>query len=212
MRRLDGLAGTAMGVLLGLLIGLSRSPVVGTVVGIITAAIVTFLGMQAPTQPSQIPSEVALLERTGSARLLRVIGFGFAGSVALLGGLYARAHDLFAVPLKSQVSNWIEAGVRDTSIAAAYVAFEQLGVVRPAVLGESTKVTPQQGVTYLLSGESYHRCADLNPAAIKSDSDLVRSYEALDDEWKPIGIAVNVTPPGDWRRLLSAIWKLHCSR
>jgi hypothetical protein len=104
---LQGLAGAAIGLLLGLLVGLSSSPVVSVVIGALASGLMVLLGLA--NNASQSESQVERIN-AGAARLL---GFGLVCSLALIGEIYIRTHDLMTPSPKAQVDELNKADFRD---------------------------------------------------------------------------------------------------
>lgn len=114
-RAADAFAGFALGLLTGLLVGLSSTPVVGGVVGALTAVIAGFFGLtSAPLTPDP----------------LRIGSFGCAAVIGLAFGLHVRAQDLTALTVREEVRRWTDAGYAPDA-ARDIVAFARYGI-RPA--------------------------------------------------------------------------------
>ena len=87
-----------IGLLVGILLGLSSAPVVGLIVGSITALLASVLGFKMPTWGSAGNESKERLPETSVQTLigLRAGTFGFACVLGIFVGIYMRTHDVLS--------------------------------------------------------------------------------------------------------------------
>ncbi len=101
-------SGVGLGLLIGFLLGLSSSPIVGLVVGSITALLSSLIGADLPGLAGDKKSEPKV-----STEQLKIVGvragsFGLACILGIIMGIYMRTHDFLSPRDKSLQENYQE--------------------------------------------------------------------------------------------------------
>ena len=108
-------AGVGVGAVVGIIMGLSASPVVGTVLGALSAGLLVLLGLN--NRPSDALSS------------LRVAAFGIACMAAILLGIAVRTHSWLSPNVHEEVARWTSAGFSPQQ-AQQLVLFERTGILQ----------------------------------------------------------------------------------
>jgi hypothetical protein len=202
MERLGALAaGSAMGLLMGLMIGLSASPVVGAVVAGLVTLLASFFGLRNPDTAGTV---------TGAADGMRawtVVGFGVAGALATLLGLYLRANGALSPSPQERLERWTHAGY-DSTRARALTEFELTGLI-PDSLKVSAPQPARGSETLLFSGER-EKCERVSAETLADASSMRRAFIAVGGEWRSLAEAVAGLPEEPQRRVLLGSWRLAC--
>jgi len=187
------LAGAALGAFIGLLIGLSTSPVTAAVTSGLVAVLAAFFGLSkdAPTGASDW--------------LLRVVGFGILGVVALLFGLHLRVADSFAPSLAREVHELTAAGFEKPD-ALAVVRFRRFGLMPSGVTVASTKPIT---ATVLFAG-SAQTCSELEPRRFGSVDEALAAFARRGGAWASLGSVATPLDGAARQRLVDVAWKLAC--
>lgn len=162
------LEGAAVGILLGVLIGLSASPVVGTVIGALTAVGFAIAGSRAPNGATA----------GNSWRLTMVC---IAAVPAMFVGTYMRTHDALAPTLNQRLSAWTSAGFRREDAEAA-VLREIAGLVRTGwTSAEATAV--HSGVLYGAAASDEPHMELLKPTKYANSAAAIAAWQSEGRVW-----------------------------
>jgi hypothetical protein len=99
-------AGGAIGLLVGVAAGLSSAPVIAVVVGAISAGLLILLGLKR----GDAAAEHAAAHNASGAMMARVAAFGIVCTLALVGGVMARAYDVLSPSAIKLAEGWKAAG------------------------------------------------------------------------------------------------------
>lgn len=196
-----------MGFLLGFLIGLSASPVVGSVVGGLTALLVTFFGLRNPDAEAGGPSagEAASIRE---ARVYTVGAFGLLATVGVAAGLFVRTHDLLSMSPQERVRRWMDAGFPESE-ARAVARFELTGILPSGATIPEDRDLASPGSSLLFAGRK-EQCDRLDLSQL-GDAESLRNAFLLEGEpWASIAGAVASLPPSDQVQALEAVRRLAC--
>lgn len=202
-------AGIGTGVLLGLLLGLSASPVVSVVVGGLVTAAAAYWNLSAPGGDAS---------RSYAVRALAA-GMLCVGCIAgMLGGLWLRARDVFAVSPAQHVAKWTAAGYSPTE-ARALAAYQATGILLGS--GATTSAlaaTPAAGAertavrsTVLFSGAS-EACDQLRPDDYADAANLRAAFTQAGGRWRAMADAASGVDATRQMTLLRTAWQLACER
>ena len=97
-------AGGAIGLLVGVSAGLSSAPVIAVVVGAISAGLLILLGLK------RGDAGESSARNAGAAMMARVAAFGIVCTLALVGGVMARAYDVLSPSAIKLAEGWKAAG------------------------------------------------------------------------------------------------------
>lgn len=127
MRRAAILSGVGMGLLLGMIMGLSVSEVVKVIMATLTAALGAFLGFEKRSFSGMDSEEYKKDKNETLLTSLRAGWFGVAVVVGILFGMWIRTNEVFTIPVKKSVQQYLDAGY-DSSTALKFVAYQRLGI------------------------------------------------------------------------------------
>jgi len=173
----DVFAGAGLGILLGTILGLSVTPVVAGVVGALTSLLAIFLGLDAKSAVSKLPTLNAV----------RIGAFGFATVLGLGLGLHVRINNPIATDPSVAIAKWDAALPDNPTLARQMMVFERTAIL-PGRLkfdettGESEAVTLEASLsgakqTVLFSDMSdYDACSQLDPGRFASPEDTLAAY------------------------------------
>jgi len=127
IKRATVLSGIGMGLLLGMIMGLSVSEVVKVIMASLTALLGVFLGFDKRSF-SGMDSETYQKDKNETLLTsLRAGWFGLAVVAGILLGMWIRTNEVFTIPVKTSVQQWIDAGY-DSAYARKLVTYERLGI------------------------------------------------------------------------------------
>jgi hypothetical protein len=205
-------AGIGTGVLLGLLLGLSASPVVSVVVGGLVTAAAAYWNLSAPAEDAS---------RSYAVRALAA-GMLCVGCIAgMLGGLWLRARDVFAVSPAQHVATWAAAGYSPAE-ARTLAAYQATGVL----LGSGTMTSGASGAlaatpataaertahsTLLFSSASV-ACDQLRPDDYADAANLRAAFTQAGGRWRAMADAASGVDATRQMTLLRTAWQLACER
>lgn len=98
-----------LGLLVGFLVGLSATPMVGLVVGAITALLASFLGLRTKDNP-EVASETAVQQQRLILTGIRTGTFALACAVGVLSGMHVRTHNLMSPSLLEKKQELVALG------------------------------------------------------------------------------------------------------
>lgn len=198
----EALAGAGIGILVGLLVGLSTAEVVGGVIAALTALLAAFFGLRESSGES---SGIG----AGDARAWRLAGFGMAGSLALVLGLWMRANDALGQDPAVLVEDFVGAGF-DSTTARSLVAYELLGV-RPEgmELVRENLAAGRRGV--LFAGDAASECSNLRESRYRDPGAWAAAARtSADPGWSALGAAVSGAGSAVQEEVMRAAWAMVC--
>jgi hypothetical protein len=193
-------AGAGTGLLLGLLLGLSASPVVAAVVGGLVTAAAAYWNLTADAG-----DQAARGVSTARAVAAGVLCIGCIAG--LLGGLWLRTRDLFAVTPAHHVARWTAAGY-SLPEARALAAFQTTGMTLPGYSAGTAKPNPAQS-TALFSGAA-EACDRVRPDDYAGLENLRGAFVQAGEGWKSMAESVSGGDPATQLKALEAAWRLVC--
>lgn len=175
---IDITSGVALGVLVGVLVGISASQVVASTVAAILALVATFFGFGGSVGTS-----------TPQVNTARIVGFGFAMALALVGGIALRAHGFLGPSFSERVASFSVQGL-DPQLARDLAIYEHTGL-RTGLLIEATERRDASPLSPFAFGDEQgtadSNCANLH-ASILPDPDARLNAMILSDEpWASFG-------------------------
>ncbi len=195
---LNAVAGGLLGLLVGLLLGLSVEHLVGEVIGGLVALVLAFFGIRG----HQSDSSAVLAPR--------LIGFAGCCLIAILGGIYIRAHDLLSISPAEQIEQWTKAGFAQEQ-ARQLATFQILGLM-PAgwTLAEGANINPQTRKSVLMSVKNSDGCADLEARRFNSLQERRTAFVDEGGGWKVLAQASAGMPDEQLSLILDATWRAFC--
>ncbi|MBE0639635.1 MAG: hypothetical protein IH598_14045 [Bacteroidales bacterium] len=163
LRRAAILSGIGMGLLLGLIMGLSVSEVVKAIMATLTVALGAFLGFEKRSFTGMDNDTYKKDKNETLLTSLRAGWFGLAVVAGILFGMWIRTNEVFTIPVKKSVQQYIEAGY-DSSDALKFVAYQRLGI-NPTT-GEAGEIGEMQRAhqSNLFSAEDIESlCSEIDP-------------------------------------------------
>ena len=166
-----------IGSLVGVLVGMSVSPVVAGILTTLGGLLAAMLGLQdGGPADAEAESAFARLRMNG----LRIGAFGFACVAGVFVGVYVRAHDVFAVPVETQVRTWEAAGF-PAEEARQLVIFHKLGITpegKQITAGDAQKAG---GSALYGTLADLDLCNKLSMQRLGNDvPEILRAYRQLD--------------------------------
>ncbi|MEM8489764.1 MAG: hypothetical protein AAF756_02980 [Pseudomonadota bacterium] len=158
-----------IGFLVGLLVGLSATPMVGLVVGAITALLASFLGLTTkdnPATPSETDAQKQRLILTG----IRSGTFAVACAVGVLAGMYIRTHDSLSPSLLERKQELLGLGFTEDEA--------RLMVTQTPTGSEASEPSYQASV--LFASDDIATCDQVDPDRFGRFSTLLETYRELD--------------------------------
>jgi hypothetical protein len=162
-----------IGLLVGLLLGLSSAPVVGLVVGSITALLASLLGFELPTRDesaSPIPRE---LRQTLIG--VRAGTFGLACILGIFAGIYMRTHDVLSPPEPGLTERYEELQSIGFSPERARELLVPGGELALAAATESDAPTTRNTVLFSVDAETCQQIAVDRFATVSAAADYYES-------------------------------------
>jgi uncharacterized membrane protein (Fun14 family) len=127
IKRATVLSGIGMGLLLGLIMGLSTSEVVKVVMAALTALLGVFFGFEKRNFSGMQKEEYEKDKNETLLTSLRAGWFGLSVVAGILFGMWIRTNEVFTIPVKKSVQQWIDAGY-DSTYARKLVVYERLAI------------------------------------------------------------------------------------
>lgn len=199
-----------IGLLVGILLGLSSAPVVGLVVGSITALLASLLGLKLPARDS---AAAATDDQLPQAMVQMLIGvragtFGFACVVGIFAGIYMRTHDLLSPPARGLEARYAEL------LAVGFDPGEarNLLISPPATSGHGGegKLDTRQTVLFSIDAEN---CSQLSEDRFASLSAAAAYYRGRELDWLADiaeGLDAGLADEDQKRRALAAVVNVAC--
>jgi hypothetical protein len=166
-----------IGLLVGVLVGMTVSAVVAALLGTLGSLLAVLLGLQdGGAADGAADGALARFRVNG----LRIGAFGFACVAGLFAGVYVRAHDVFAVPVKAQVKAWTEAGFEEKE-AQQLVVFHKLGITpegKQIAAGDAQKAASS---SLFGTFSDIDLCSKVSMQRLGNDApEVLRAYRQLD--------------------------------
>lgn len=208
---LNLLAGAGIGFLIGLLVSLSNAPVVAATTSVLVTGALVFLSMSKGQQARD----------TNNRALGRLVGFSISAVVALLLGIYLRAHNSLGQSSSAMLyRELVQIGVLPDDARKAVLA--SISPVRPAEksdTGSDKQVleTRKLNSTSLFSVEaSQTSCESLDPRKFKTYADVKARFAVEGADWiratNAAEAAVIGHPEADVKSVLTGIFISICSK
>ena len=203
-------AGGGLGLCVGVLVGMTTSPIVGTVIGALTALFATIFGGQLtlspqPDQPTTDPSGFA-----------RIGAFGAMCTVGVLLGVAIRAHNLLGEKPADEVQALEQAGY-SRPVALQLVMYRDFGLM----IGEGDRVRPSKenaappanlNQSSLSAGPAAGECRQYATSQYGDDpAAILTSWRKAGGDWTNIANAIADVPPDRQLALAKAAWSLACA-
>jgi len=199
-----------IGLLVGILLGLSSAPVVGLVVGSITALLASLLGFKVPTRDRD---EGAADEQLPPALAQMLIGvragtFGFACVLGIFAGIYMRTHDVLSPPergLETRYAELLAVGFDPEKARALLIS------PSGAALATGNR-EPDTRQTVLFSVDA-EKCAQLDVDRFASLDAAASYYRGLELDWLAeiaLGLEAGLAEEEQKRRALTAVVNVAC--
>jgi len=189
----DLIAGAALGLLVGLLIGMTTSSVVGSVVGSLIALIVAVVGLN---------KETSVIFSAASA--LRLAAFSVVATLAVLGGVAIRTHDLLSPSPKTIFLELKDAGFPEGE-ALALVRFRRFGLLPAgAQAAVPENLTVKSDLSTLFSNSSDH-CNDLHRDLNLSVPERIARLEQYGGSFAFVADKLKALPDDRRAKLLDAV-------
>jgi alkylhydroperoxidase family enzyme len=199
-----------IGLLVGILLGLSSAPVVGLVVGSITALLASLLGFNLPTKEraenasgNQLPQAMVQM-----LIALRAGTFGFACVAGIFIGIYMRTHDVLSPPargLEARYAELLAVGFDPEQARALLVSPSGA----PPAAGDSEPNT-RQTVLFRIDAEN---CSQLGEDRFASLAAAAAYYRGRDLDWLADiaeGLDAGLDDEAQKRRALAAVVNVAC--
>jgi hypothetical protein len=175
-------------------------------VGALAASILALLSIPEKPEATQEPQGPSV------DRIWRVMGFGVAGSIALLFGIHLRAQDSFGKTPKELSREWKEAGVAD-SFAVRIAAYERTGIV----LGDirvSDKVLPiaAAATSTSLFFAKPEDCIRLEPRKFPEVNEVLSAWSRSPEPWKSAALAMSKLASDVQFAKLAEFWRFQCEK
>ena len=165
-----------IGLLVGILLGLSSAPVVGLIVGSITALLASLLGFKLPERfAGAAPGEPLAQEMQQTLIGLRAGTFGFACVLGILAGIFMRTHDFLSPPQPGLEARYAEL------LAVGFAPEEARRIlIDPGALPDESSPTTRQTVLFSIDAET---CAQLAADRFASLAAAADYYRSRDLQW-----------------------------
>ena len=199
-----------IGLLVGILLGLSSAPVVGLVVGSITALLASLLGFKLPVREGADGSKADQLPQATVQILigLRAGTFGFACVLGIFAGIYMRTHDLLSPPergLEARYAELLAVGFGPEQARARLMP-------SPATLQTVAERKPDTRQTVLFSIDA-ENCSQLSEDRFASLAAAAAYYRGRDLDWLAdiaLGLDAGLDDESQKRRALAAVVDVAC--
>lgn len=195
------LAGAALGGLVGLLIGLSATPVVASAAAAILALLVTFFGFGG--------SVGALRVRVSAAR---VLGFGIAMALFLVGGIMLRAHETLGPSFAERVDRFVAGGI-DKERARDLAIYQHLGL-RTGHLAEleapATVPATSPYAFSLTEDRADPNCAALDSRYLSNPTERLRAMAQSPEPWASAGRSGLERPAAEHASIAEEAFRSRC--
>jgi hypothetical protein len=203
-------AGGGLGLCVGVLVGMTTSPVVGTVIGALTALFATIFGGQLTLSPQ--PGQPTM-DPTGFAR---IGAFGAMCTVGVLLGVTIRAHNLLGETPAAEVKALEEAGY-SKPVALQLVMYRTFGLVMSDAehvhaSKEGAAPPPNLNQSSLSAGPAAGECRQYATSQYGDDPlAIVTSWRKAGGDWANMASAIAAVPPDKQFALAKAAWSLACA-
>ncbi len=180
-----------IGSLIGILLGLSSSPVVGLVVGSITALLASLIGLKTPATDDS-DSQVLTSSQLKLAGI-RTGSFGLACVLGIVVGIYMRTHNVLSPvepTLEVQFNELTQIGFSPKE-ARDLLVIKRFGNKSTANKGESSAATQSLEKTVLFATDSA-LCEQIAVDRFESFTALISFYRSLElNELSAMAVAIN---------------------
>lgn len=167
--------GAGLGILIGLLIGMSTTGTVGLVIGALSTILVVLLGFKE--------------KGDSGVHAWRVGSFGLFCAIAILAGVYFRAHNTFAPSVDSEIRKWTSEGQFSQEEAKTLFLYERFGFVPPDVQIDTVIAKKSQSVLYA-SDITLSDCEKLEGYQNFPIQNELEAYKRLGGTWESIATAI----------------------
>lgn len=189
-------AGAGVGIVVGIIMGLSASPVVGTVLGSISAGLLALLGF-----------------KTGTFNALssfRVAAFGLACVSGIFAGIAVRTHSWLSPDLQKEVSRWTAAGFTSQQ-AQQLVLFERTGVLQKDWIS-TEKSVGSTSLSVLFATKSADDCGYFTSARYPEIGAQLDAFAQKGGEFAKMARIVRQLPEAAQRQVLDTSLELRCGK
>ncbi|BBB31039.1 hypothetical protein [Neptunomonas japonica] len=181
-----------IGSLIGILLGLSSSPVVGLVVGSITALLASLIGLKTPATDDDSASQVLTSSQLKLAGI-RTGSFGLACVLGIVVGIYMRTHNVLSPvepTLEIQFNELTQIGFSPKE-ARDLLVITRFGNNSTAQEGEGSATMQSLEKTVLFATDST-LCAKIAVDRFESFAALMSFYHSLElNELSAMAVAIN---------------------
>jgi hypothetical protein len=207
--RLHAFAGGGLGLCVGVLIGMTTTPVVGTVIGALTALFATIFG-------DQIGRSTGAGAAPDPAGFARIGAFGALCTVGALVGVSIRAHNVLGETPAVQVAG-LEAAGFSKPIALQLYMYRTFGLVQTDDLHvrPATNAPPPVNVNQssLSAGPAASECRQYAPTEYHNDpANISSAWRKAGGAWAAVADAVQGAPADKQLAMAHAAWSLACDR
>jgi len=173
-------ASVGIGSLIGILLGLSSSPVVGLVVGSITAILTSLIGLKTSASDDESKSQLLTGNQLKLAGI-RTGSFGFACVVGICVGIFMRTHNVLsptAPSLQAQIAELTQIGL--STEAATKLVLNQKYNKKNASQAQADSATSNLLTKTVLFTSNSELCEKIEVDRFASFNALMSFYRSLD--------------------------------
>lgn len=205
------LSGLGIGLLMGTLLGLSLSPVVGAVLGGLTALLAAFLGLSNQPVAKRFRRPGRTDERNRRIREVRAGVFGIACVLGVLMGVFLRAQNVLGVSVQDRYAAWLDLGFSKRE-ARQLAVYGELGLVPEGRVESETQDDSRPDLTVLYSN-SLETCRSLEPRRFPDVTEALNAWNLqLEGHWRDLAAGIEEGVPEQYRRgILESAWRLACA-
>ncbi len=171
-------AGAGVGLVIGIVMGLSNSPVVGIILGSLSAGLLALLGLSGG--------------KDDIASSARIASFGFTCVVGIILGIAMRTHSWLSPTPSEELARWTAVRFSDDE-ARRLVLFERIGI-----LPKEWSLVAQQPNTplssFLFASTSSDDCGYLTSVRYPQVADQIKKFVDKGGEFAKFGVIVQQLP------------------
>lgn len=191
-------AGAGVGIVIGVIMGLSASPVVGTVLGSVSAGLLALLGFKSGT-----------LNALGA---FRVAAFGLACVTGIFVGIAVRTHSWLSPNLEEEVSRWKAAGFTPQQ-AQQLVLFERTGILQKDWnISEKSAGSAATELSVLFAAKSADDCGYLTSDRYPEVTAQLEAFMQKGGEFAKMAQVVRQLPQAAQQQILDSSLAMRCAK
>jgi len=190
-------AGSGIGMVVGLIMGLAASPVVGTVLGALSAGLLALLGLAK--------------DKLNVTDSFRVAAFGISCVIAILLGITIRTHSWLSPDPSKEIERWTAAKFTAEQ-ARQVVLYERAGILQKDWNVSAKAQTGALSSSFLFATPGADDCGYLSSERYPQVSEQLGAFTQKGGEFAKMAQVVQQLPEASKRTVLDAALALRCGK